>query len=73
MVEESSSQGETTSLSPEGAEQVNGSSEIAETTKTQALIELEKAKQTVKDMTEKLRVITESNDTAIRATEIVKN
>ncbi|KAJ9153958.1 hypothetical protein P3X46_027343 [Hevea brasiliensis] len=45
----------------------------AETTKAQALVELEKAKRTVDDLTQKLRNIIESKDSAIKATETAKN
>ncbi|XP_002522782.2 WEB family protein At5g55860 [Ricinus communis] len=45
----------------------------AETTKGQALVELEKAKRTVEDLSAKLRTVTELKDTAIRATEAAKS
>ncbi|OAY28332.1 WEB family protein At5g55860 [Manihot esculenta] len=45
----------------------------AETTKAQALVELEKARRTVEDLTQKLRKINESKDSAIKATETAKN
>ncbi|KAA8534679.1 hypothetical protein F0562_032196 [Nyssa sinensis] len=45
----------------------------AETTKAQALVELEKAKRTVDDLSHKLRTISELKETAIKATEAAKN
>lgn len=45
----------------------------AEDTKAQALIELEKAKGTVEDLSHKLNVINESKESAIKATEAAKN
>ncbi|KAK0600722.1 hypothetical protein LWI29_017838 [Acer saccharum] len=45
----------------------------AEDTKAQALVELEKAKRTVDDLTNKLKVVNESKDSAIKATEAAKN
>ncbi|XP_050216120.1 WEB family protein At5g55860 [Mercurialis annua] len=45
----------------------------AETTKAQTLVELEKARRTVEELTEKLKIVSESKDTAIRATEIARN
>ncbi|KAI3456799.1 hypothetical protein Pfo_013462 [Paulownia fortunei] len=45
----------------------------ADTTKSQALLELEKAKRTVEDLTQKLKIINESKDSAIRATEVAKH
>ncbi|KAF5727898.1 WEB family protein [Tripterygium wilfordii] len=45
----------------------------AETTKAEALVELEKAKRTVDDLTLKLNTVSESKDLAIRATEAAKN
>ncbi|KAJ9182508.1 hypothetical protein P3X46_006495 [Hevea brasiliensis] len=45
----------------------------AETTKAQALIELEKAKRTVEDLTRKLGNVTESKDSAIKETETAKS
>lgn len=45
----------------------------AETTKAQALVELEKAKRTVEDLTQKLKIVTESKESAIKATEAAKN
>ncbi|KAL8033381.1 hypothetical protein ABFX02_13G156100 [Erythranthe guttata] len=47
--------------------------ENAETTKSQALSELEKAKRTVEDLTQKLKIINESKDSAIKATEAAKH
>ncbi|KAF2299997.1 hypothetical protein GH714_006604 [Hevea brasiliensis] len=44
-----------------------------ETTKAQALIELEKAKRTVEDLTRKLGNVTESKDSAIKETETAKS
>ncbi|CAL5341568.1 unnamed protein product [Camellia sinensis] len=41
----------------------------AETTKAQALIELEKAKRTVDDLTQKLKTVTESKESVIKATQ----
>lgn len=46
---------------------------IAETTKTGALSELERAKRTVEDLTNKLQVINAAKETAIKATEAVKD
>ncbi|CAK7324489.1 unnamed protein product [Dovyalis caffra] len=45
----------------------------AETTKTQGLVELEKAKRTVEDLADKLKTVTESKESAIRETEAAKN
>ncbi|XP_012071053.1 WEB family protein At5g55860 isoform X2 [Jatropha curcas] len=45
----------------------------AGTTKAQALTELESAKRTVEDLTQKLRTITELKDSAIRSRETAKN
>uniref|UniRef100_A0A5B6ZUH4 WEB family protein n=1 Tax=Davidia involucrata TaxID=16924 RepID=A0A5B6ZUH4_DAVIN len=45
----------------------------AETTKAQALVELENAKRTVEDLTHKHRTVSESKETAIEATEAAKN
>ncbi|KAJ6776048.1 HEAVY CHAIN putative EXPRESSED-RELATED [Salix koriyanagi] len=45
----------------------------AETTKAQALVELEKAKRTVEDLTDKLKTVTELKESAIRETEAAKN
>ncbi|KAF5728472.1 hypothetical protein HS088_TW21G00619 [Tripterygium wilfordii] len=45
----------------------------AETTKAETLVELEKAKSTVDDLTLKLSTVSESKDLAIRATEAAKN
>ncbi|KAA8527079.1 hypothetical protein F0562_008692 [Nyssa sinensis] len=45
----------------------------AEITKAQALVELEKAKRTVEDLTCKLKTVNESKETAIKATEAAKN
>ncbi|XP_047983012.1 WEB family protein At5g55860 [Salvia hispanica] len=44
----------------------------AEATKVDALSELEKAKQTVEDLSQRLRVINESKDSAIKSTEAAK-
>lgn len=44
----------------------------AETKKAQALIDFEKAKRTVEDLTEKLESVTESKDLAIKITEAAK-
>lgn len=44
----------------------------AENTKTEALVELEKAKTTVLQLSEKLKVLTESKEAAIQATEAAK-
>lgn len=44
----------------------------AETTKAEALSELEKAKRTVEDLSQKLRIVNESKDSAIQATEVAK-
>ncbi|CAK9145123.1 unnamed protein product [Ilex paraguariensis] len=45
----------------------------AETTKAQALVELERAKKTADDLTQKLRTVSESKESAIKATEAAKN
>lgn len=45
----------------------------AETTKAQALVELERAQRTVDDLTQKLKLITESRESAVKATEAAKN
>lgn len=45
----------------------------AETTKAEALLELEKAKRTVEDLSLKLRIINESKDSAIKTTEVAKH
>ncbi|CAI0374137.1 unnamed protein product [Linum tenue] len=45
----------------------------AETTKAQALTELEKAKRAVDDLTQKLKTINEAKELALRATETSKN
>uniref|UniRef100_A0A2P2KWX0 Uncharacterized protein MANES_15G058600 n=2 Tax=Rhizophora mucronata TaxID=61149 RepID=A0A2P2KWX0_RHIMU len=45
----------------------------AEATKAQALAELENAKRTVEDLSQKLKTVNESKDSAIRATEAAKN
>ncbi|KAK4484749.1 hypothetical protein RD792_007343 [Penstemon davidsonii] len=45
----------------------------AETTKAQALLELEKAKRTVEDLTQKLKSINEFKDSAIKAAEVAKH
>lgn len=45
----------------------------AETTKAQSHEELEKAKKTVDELTQKLRTVTESKESAIKATEASKN
>ncbi|KAF5461209.1 hypothetical protein F2P56_021026 [Juglans regia] len=47
--------------------------ENAETTKLQALVELERAKRTVEGLTQKLTSLTESKESAIKATEATKN
>lgn len=44
----------------------------AETTKAQALVELQRAKRTVEELTQKLKLITESRELAIKATEAAK-
>ncbi|KAG8365164.1 hypothetical protein BUALT_Bualt18G0075800 [Buddleja alternifolia] len=44
----------------------------AEATKSQALLELDRAKKTVEDLTQKLKSINESKDSAIKATEEAK-
>ncbi|KAF6153817.1 hypothetical protein GIB67_001050 [Kingdonia uniflora] len=46
---------------------------IAETVRAQALSELEKAKRTVEDLTNKLKVINESKQLALNTTEAAKN
>ncbi|XVF70910.1 hypothetical protein PTKIN_Ptkin11bG0200300 [Pterospermum kingtungense] len=45
----------------------------AETTKAQALVELERAKRTVEELTDKFKTVNESKDSAIKATEAAKN
>lgn len=45
----------------------------AETTKAQALVELERAQRTVDDLTQKLKLITESRELATKATEAAKS
>lgn len=45
----------------------------AETTREQALEELEKAKRTVEDLTHKLKTVSDSKELAIEATETAKN
>lgn len=45
----------------------------AETTKAQALVELERAQRTVDDLTQKLKLITESRELAMKATEAAKS
>ncbi|XP_059666758.1 WEB family protein At5g55860-like [Cornus florida] len=45
----------------------------AETTKTQSLLELEKARKTVEDLTQKLKTVIESKESAIKATEAAKS
>lgn len=45
----------------------------AETTKADALLELEKAKRTVEELSQKLRIINESKDSAIKATEAARS
>lgn len=45
----------------------------AETTKAQALSELEKAKRTVEDLSQKLKIINESKESATTATETAKH
>ena len=45
----------------------------AETTKAQALVELERAKRTVEDLTQKIKVISDSRELAIEATEAAKS
>lgn len=45
----------------------------AETTKAQALMELEKAKVTLEDLTKKLTSLSESKESAIKASEAAKN
>ncbi|KAI4307849.1 hypothetical protein L6164_030984 [Bauhinia variegata] len=47
--------------------------ENAETTKSQALVELEKAERTVDDLSQKLKAINESRELAIKATEAAKS
>ncbi|XP_040989817.1 WEB family protein At5g55860-like [Juglans microcarpa x Juglans regia] len=47
--------------------------ENAETTKLQALVELERAKRTVEGLTQKLTSLTESKESAIKATEATRN
>ena len=45
----------------------------AETTKAQVLVELEKAKRVVEDLSQKLKVLSESRESAIQATEASKS
>ncbi|KAK6934622.1 WEB family [Dillenia turbinata] len=45
----------------------------AETTKTQALAELERAKKTVDDLTNKLKTVSEARESAVKATEAAKS
>ncbi|XP_052178013.1 WEB family protein At5g55860-like [Diospyros lotus] len=45
----------------------------AETTKAQALVELEKAKRTVEDLAQKLNTVTESKESATKASEAAKS
>ncbi|KAJ8532500.1 hypothetical protein K7X08_012423 [Anisodus acutangulus] len=45
----------------------------AETTRAQALSELERAKRTVDDLTKKLKIVCESKDLAVKATEAAKS
>ncbi|KAJ0989702.1 hypothetical protein J5N97_008058 [Dioscorea zingiberensis] len=45
----------------------------AETTRSQALAELDIAKRTVEDLTQKLNIINESKESALKATEAAKN
>ncbi|KAL6999105.1 hypothetical protein U1Q18_000271 [Sarracenia purpurea var. burkii] len=45
----------------------------AETTKAQSLLELEKAKRTVEDLSQKLKTVTESKESAIKATKAAIN
>ncbi|XP_040986953.1 WEB family protein At5g55860 [Juglans microcarpa x Juglans regia] len=47
--------------------------ENAETTKVQALVELEKAKTTVEGLSQKMNSLSESKESAIKATEAAKN
>ncbi|KAK7252194.1 hypothetical protein RIF29_35980 [Crotalaria pallida] len=45
----------------------------AEITKAQALVEVERAKRTVEDLTQKLKIVSESRELAIKAMEVAKN
>ncbi|GKV37371.1 hypothetical protein SLEP1_g45412 [Rubroshorea leprosula] len=45
----------------------------AETTKAQALVELEKARKRVDDLTNKLKTVNQAKDSAVKATEDAKN
>ncbi|OMO83779.1 hypothetical protein CCACVL1_11207 [Corchorus capsularis] len=45
----------------------------AETTKAQAFVELERAKKTVEDLTNKLKTVNDAKDSAIKVTETAKN
>ncbi|KAE8704292.1 WEB family protein [Hibiscus syriacus] len=47
--------------------------ENAETTKAQALVELERAKRTLEELSHKLKTVNESKEYAIKATEAAKN
>ncbi|KAK9025999.1 hypothetical protein V6N11_038850 [Hibiscus sabdariffa] len=47
--------------------------ENAETTKAQALVELERAKRTLEELSHKLKTVNESKESAIKATEAAKN
>ncbi|OIV92242.1 hypothetical protein TanjilG_00260 [Lupinus angustifolius] len=45
----------------------------ADITKAQALVEVERARRTVEDLTQKLKLISESREIAIKATEVAKS
>ncbi|KAF5949587.1 hypothetical protein HYC85_011580 [Camellia sinensis] len=45
----------------------------AETTKAEALLELEKAKRIIEDLTQKIETVTDSKETAIKATDAAKD
>ncbi|GMJ10432.1 TOUCH-REGULATED PHOSPHOPROTEIN1 [Hibiscus trionum] len=47
--------------------------ENAETTKAQALVELERAKRTLEELSHKLKTVSDSKESAIKATEAAKN
>ncbi|KAK4398633.1 WEB family protein [Sesamum angolense] len=60
-------------LAQKGLNKLKEQLKSAETTKAQALLELERAKRTVDDLTRKLKIVNESKDSAIRATEVANH
>ncbi|MCD9643535.1 hypothetical protein HAX54_031111 [Datura stramonium] len=60
-------------LAQEELNKLNKQLKNAEDTKTHALVELEGAKQTVEDLTHKIKFVCESKDSTIKATEAAKN